>query len=583
MKPKGSNVTKCTFLFSAALAISAAPAAELVCDGVLGNSGEQGQALVRFGSLASSMKGAIGGGTAAGIGVVCDRFGSLWDRGGEGTLNRYAPDGRLLAQCRLPNGVERRDQLALVGDTLVLQIGCKLYTLPVTAPAGAEAKPLGRDSECMSFGSVNGEIASWNKGELVLVNVETGQAKPVAKMKDVYHVEVTPDGAVLAAANGRLSKFADGKEVADGWPRTQPGERPQFIDGYWFGHGWHGTIRRFDAGLQPAPGVVLGGASGSFIGHLDQNSELANGRGMARLRANLYAVSGFGGTLHLLEWSESKQQMRIIRRIGAVPYCKALGLDAAGNVWWHYGAWKWTDKPDTPLELGINGPEELGQAVMLDSDDMVAAGWMWGKPAFYYGKLAAEVRIDRIESGCGMKKGLAGSAVYRSQNKLLLLSLDTKGDGRAFVIGSDGKYQSDAGAVALKTATPVKEWTALAMKDATTLLGAGDGAVIEFAADGSDWKETKRWSSWGDGAGDKFGAKVFVAADAGRLWVSDTERHRVVVFDLKSGKPLGSFGTLDKAGSDLTSLTGPRMLAARGGRCVVHDGGNQRLVKLSLR
>ncbi|MCY3023981.1 MAG: hypothetical protein NTW87_33800 [Planctomycetota bacterium] len=563
-------------------ALSAA-AAELSCDGVLGNSGEQAQALVRFGSLAQSAKGAIGGGTAAGIGVACDRLGSLWDRGGEGTLNRYAPDGRLLAQYRIPAGADRRDQLLLVGDTLVLQICGKLYTLPVTAAAGTDAKPLGRESECVSFGSAKGEFASCSKGEIVLVNAETGQTRPVGTMKDVAWIEMTPDGAVYVCSEWKFHKFVDGKQLTDGWPRGLPGERPQFLDGWWYGHAWHGTIRRFDAELEPSPGVVLGGASGSFIWHLDQNSELSNGRGMAKVRENLYAVSGFGGTLHLLEWQSAKQQMRIIRRIGAVPYCRGLGLDGGGNVWWHYGAWKWTDKPDTPLELGVNGPEEIGQAVMLESDDMVAPAWMWGKPTFYYGKLTGEVRIDRIESGCSMRKGLVGSAVYKSQNKLLLLAVDRTGEGRAFTIGGDGKYQSDSGPVALKTATPVKEWTSLALKDAATLLGAGDGAVVEFSADGTDWKETKRWSSWGDSPADKFGATVFISADAGRLWASDTARHRVLVFDLTGGKPLASFGAVDTAGTDLNSLAGPRMLTARGARCVVHDGGNQRLVKLSLR
>lgn len=563
-----------------------ASAETVVCEGVLGNSGEQGATLVRFGNLAASAKGAIGGGTAAGIGVVYDRCGSLWDRGGAGTLNRYAPDGRLLAQYQVPKGTDRRDQLTVVGDTLVMLISGKLYTLPITAPAGSEARPLGRDAECISFGGAKGEVAAWNKGEISLVNVENGQTRPAGTVKDVAWIEMTPDGAVYVCASWRLHKFVDGRQLTDGWPRSNPGERPQCLDGWWFGHGWHGTIRRFSSELEPSPGVVLGGASGSFIGHLDQNSELSNGRGMARLSEALYAVSGFGGVLHLLEWDGGKQQLRIVRRIGAAPFCKGLGLDDGGQVWWHFGAWKWHDAPDAPLELGVNGPEELGQAAMLDGGAMVCPGWMWGKPAFYWGKLTEEVKIDRIESKCALKKGLAGSAVYKSQNRLVLLAIDAKGDGQAFNIGGDGRYQSDLGAVALKTATPVKEWTSLAATggDArATLLGAGDGAIIEFAADGNDWKETKRWSSWGSGETEKFGGTVFINADAGRLWASDTDRHRVVVFDLKSGKPIASFGATDKAGSDLNSFTGPRMLTACGTRAVVHDGGNQRLVKLSLR
>jgi hypothetical protein len=562
-------------------------AAELSCDGVLGNSGEQGATLVRFGNLSASAKGAIGGGTAAGIGVVYDRCGSLWDRGGAGTLNRYAPDGRLLAQYQMPKGADRRDQLTLVGDNLVMFVGGKLYTLPITATAGSDAKPLGREADCISFGSAKGEIATWSKnGEITLFNVENGQTRPGGTAKDVAWIEMTPDGAVYVCASWKLQKFVDGKPLTDGWPRSNPGERPQCLDGWWFGHAWHGTIRRFNSELDPSPGVVLGGASGSFIGHLDQNSELSNGRGMAKLNDKLYAVSGFGGVLHLLEWDGSKQQMRIIRRIGAAPFCKGLGLDDGGQVWWHFGAWKWHDGPDAPLEQGVNGPEELGQAVMLDGGNMVCPGWMWGKPAFYWGKLTEEIKIDRIEGKCAMKKELAGSAVYKAQNKLVLLAIDAKGGGQAFVIGGDGRYHSDLGAVTLKTATPVKEWTSLACTGEgahATLLGAGDGAVVEFAADGNDWKETKRWSSWGNGASDKFGATVCINADAGRLWVSDTERHRVVAFDAKSGKLIASFGAADKAGSDLNSLTGPRMLTACGTRAVVHDSGNQRLIKLSLR
>src|SRR4051812_41595275 len=86
------------------LAALAAQAESLTCVGVLGNSGEQGKALVRFGDK-----------PARGIGVMCDRFGALWDRGGAGVLNRYAADGRLLGQYRIPDGTNNSDQLALAG------------------------------------------------------------------------------------------------------------------------------------------------------------------------------------------------------------------------------------------------------------------------------------------------------------------------------------------------------------------------------------------------------------------------------------------------------------------------------------
>jgi hypothetical protein len=72
------------------------------------------------------------------------------------------------------------------------------------------------------------------------------------------------------------------------------------------------------------------------------------------------------------------------------------------------------------------------------------------------------------------------------------------------------------------------------------LLSAGDGFVIEFARDGQNWKEERRWNS------------------------------------------LGSFGTADSPGDDLTHVNTPTTLAACGDRAVVYDSGNQRLVKLRL-
>ena len=582
MKMKTNMLSRLAWPLLIVLLASAAVASaqSLVCEGILGNSGQQGAALVRFGSVDETMKGAIGGGTAAGMGVVHDRHGSLWDRGGRGTLNRYAPDGRLLAQYHIPASQDRSDQLALAGDTLILQLGGRLHTLSIDAPPGSEAKPLNRESRALSHGSANGKIASFNGGKLWLIDPKSGEAQEASEVASADWIDLAPDGTIYVCAGGKVRKFAGGKEITDGWPRGTPGERMQFLNGSFFGHAWHGTIRRFDADLQPDPGVVLGGSSGSFIGHLDQNSELSNGRGMAHLRDDLYAVSGFGGVMHLLQWDGEKRQMQIIRRLGATPLAQALGLDRQGRVWWHFGAWQWTDAPDAPLSFGVNSFESMGQAVMLENDSIVAPGWMWGKPAVCYGGLDTEVKILRIEGKCEMVRKPAASAVYREGNRPVLLVIDETGAGNAHEIDSDGKYRAEAGPVKLLPAQAVKQYTSLAMKDADTLLAAGDGHVIEFAREGRDWREQRRWSTWGD---DRFGGQISLTADAGRLWVSDSQRHRVVVFDLSTGRPIASFGTADRLGDDLTSLSHPARIIARGGRAIVHDAANQRLVKLALR
>jgi len=553
----------------------------LVCDGILGNSGEQGMTLIRFGK--ADPKGAVTGGAPAGMGVAVDRFGSIWDRGGEGVLNRYAPDGRLLGSYTIAGGNGRGDQLTLAGDTLVILVDNKVFTLDVNAESGSAAKPLIKEAQCLSFGSSGTKIAAFYKGEVSELDVANGESKPLFKVKDCHMLEVVPAGKawiVYVGTNGMIQKFVDGKEVTEGWPKKSPGERFQFVDGAFYGHAWHGTIRKFSADLEPDPGVILGGSRSTINGHLDQNSDLSNGRGMAKVGADLFAVSGHGGVLHLMRWDGSRRQMELVRRIGALSHCNALGLDKNGTVWCHHGTWAWSDKPDAPLLNGVNALERLGQAVMLDGERVVAPGLMWGKPSFVFGDIVKEVKTERVEKECALKLHFAGSAVLKTAKGLLLIAIDEKGNGQSFRIGADGKYNADAGAVVLKTEPPVKEWTSLAMKDETTLLAGGDGAVIELTQAGEgEWKEIRRWSRWD---GDKFGARVVICSDAGRLWVSDSARERVLVFDA-AGKPLASFGTTDKKGRSLSTLDVPQRIMASGNRAVVFDSGNQRLVKLNLK
>ena len=115
------------------------------------------------------------------------------------------------------------------------------------------------------------------------------------------------------------------------------------------------------------------------------------------------------------------------------------------------------------------------------------------------------------------------------------------------------------------------------------LLAAGDGYVIEFARDGADWIEKRRWNSWAGDAASTFGSAIYITTDDGRLWVADCVRHRVVCLNPSSGKLIATFGAADKKGADSASLSTPQSIAARGRRAVVFDSDNQRLVKLRLR
>jgi len=115
----------CCCMTSAVTAFS--EPARLRCVGVLGNSGEQGATLVRFSENRSRDQ-------RDGLGIVCDRFGTLWDRAGVGRLNRYALDGRLVASVDLPTKrATHLDAATLVDDALVLLLKDDLWLLDVAA------------------------------------------------------------------------------------------------------------------------------------------------------------------------------------------------------------------------------------------------------------------------------------------------------------------------------------------------------------------------------------------------------------------------------------------------------------------
>lgn len=561
-------------IFTTMVMIASMPAdADVIrCAGVLGNSGEQGSSLVRF-----------EGGVASGIGVVCDRYGSLWDRGGT-VLNRYAVDGRLMASYKLPQVSPNRntDGIVIAGDTLFLRFGKGLYTLSVDAPSCSEIKSMNIEAENMSFSSRDGWVTASKGTEVFLVNA-VGEKKPVAILrKNVEGLDFGPDGGICVIIDRKL--YSVKPESPDGVVLigSLPGERTMCLNGYWYGSAWHSTLRRCDKDLNPSPGVVLGGNSGAFIGHVAEQSEIVNARGLALVRPDLFAISGFSGVMHLLEWKGADRRFEPIRRIGALQSCGAIGLDGEGRSWCVSGNWDWSDGPATPQHWGVPISEKVFGIVLQESDSLCGYGMMWGKPMILYGKMDKEIIQRRIESQTIMPKEAVDVTLSEMNGKRVLMVLESSGKVIAANINHDGSYNSDAGLVQLNTLTPVKEWTSLESSGKDSLIGAGDGFVIEFGRDGGNWKEKRRWNSCGGDNGQKFGPVINLAVDSGRLWISDKMRHSVACFDLSSGKELGRFGKFDASGTGLSELNIPTIIAARGKRAVVFDSGNQRVMKLEL-
>jgi len=554
------------------LACASAHAGSLTFSGVLGNSGEKGATLVKFGLA-----------PANGLGVICDKYGTLWDRAGDGILNRYASDGRLVATYPIASSNLQGDSIALNGDQVILLLNRKLYALSVDAPSGTAPADLGIEADLSSRSVAQGKLSLLRDNSLLLLDLASKSEQTILNptSSDVRGIEIRSDGSVVTVNSDRKCHLIqDGKEATtDGWPHSSPGTPLQFLDNYWYGFNWNGTIHRLNSDFEADPGVILGGGSGAFIGHVDGNAELGSGKGLASMGADNFAVSGFFGTMHLMHWDKEKAQMQIIRRVGAIPACTGLALNRQGDIWFNVGRWRWSDGPMAPLQDCI-GANETGQVTMLPNDYFVGIA-LRGGMNLETGRFTFDVHLAPLKTE--PPKPVQASVVYPvSTNEDVFLSIDNQGSGCAYGISPEGEFHKIIGPMKLAAVQPVADWTSLAMKDKDTMLAGADGHVLELVRDGPTWRETKRWNSWGSGDDAHFGARLFLSADGDHLWVSDTQRHRVLCFSLGSGNLIASYGHLDASGNDLAHLNSPQVIIGREKRAVFFDSGNQRLVKLML-
>jgi len=549
----------------------------MICTGVLGNSGEQGANLFRFGQpLVRS------------AGVVVDRWGSIWDRAGRGTLIRCAVDGRQLAWYRMPMEEHHySDRLAIAGDWLVILARNRLYVLSLAAEPGSEVQPLNQTADALAPKSRDGLALVGDAKELAWLDPTTGKRLPAGPgFPELMDLDIGADNTIYAVAKWQIHAIRDGRLLEDGWPRPSPGEKPQLIDGAWYSHTWHSTIRRHDLSLTPAPGVVLGGMSGSFIGHVYESPDIINGRGLARLEDGEWAVSCLEGGFCLLIWDGAKRQFSVVRRISALPVVRALGVDSQGRVTLSIGYWHWSDGPAAPLR---EGPGMSGgflfQLANLGGSKFAAPGLQYGnQPRLGVGQVDRWRFVATQDNGLQIPIDTTGAAAVPAEEGFHLLAVTRSGHGYGFVLSKDGDFRRKLEALRLTTREPQpKEWTSLAVDGEGRLLAAADGAVLVFTRDGEGWKENQRWSAWGDAPAERFGKAIWIHSDSHRLWVSDRERHRVLCFSGVSGALVAYFGRMDEKGDDLAHLDSPQMLAANGNRCVVHDAGNQRLMKLMLK
>ena len=545
----------------------------LTSAGVLGNSGEQRESLVRFAD-----------GQARGLGVVYDQFGTLWERGGQGRLNRYALDGRLLASYSIPNGDAPGDRQVMIAGGILLLINGNLYRFSLDAKPGTAPQPLGISANLMSYASADHAVALLQGSSVTILDTARLTMQVTIAGIDTHHVQdlaLLDDHTVLVKERAdRISAFRDGHEITDGWPKNIAGFHLQHIAPYWYSEWFHGSLYRLDKSFNASPGVVLGGANGSFIGHVAGDEEVSLGNGIAILGNNTAAISGRFGTIGLLYWPPESMAYRLERRIGALQMCGGLAINNAGNIWANAGLWYWDDLPSSPQRDALPGGGQLGQAAMLDDGSFWAALRRDGKVMLVHGTFDWH---SEVFDNVAIKDSEVNAAViFRTPGKTdtSLLLMDQGGRGAVFplVNGLPGKsLPAD-----IQFAKPITALTSLAPFDGETLLASADGDVILLARSGNTWREEGRWHEWGEAEDQHFGNEIYIAFNDGQLWVSDTKRHRVLCFDLQRKRMIASFGTTNQAGNDLSHLDSPATIAARYMRAVVFDEKNQRIVKLRL-
>lgn len=547
-----------TFITALLLAPPAALHAEVLqFEGVLGNSGGIGETLARFTEK-----------PACGIGPVLDQANTIWERGGSAQLNRYALDGRLLASFELPDANHRfHDQLTLAEEQLLILLGKCVYRLSVNAAPGAKVERIEGHVETMSSSAFEGRVAIYDRGELSWLDAKTGARTNIAKVDQGFrHLFVGNDGTVFGFAGRDVQAWKEGAPVS-GYPRPFRGTRPQKIGRFWYAHGWHGTIHRFNEQFEPDPGVVLGGASGSFIGYLPESADITHGTGLVHVRGDLFAVSGLKGVVQLLQWQEDEARFEVVRRFGPLQGLEALALDANGNIWTPRGSWRWSDRPDTPFSLGDVEPQQVTQPVVLGGKTVCFLKKHYGHTQKTRGPLFdasgwAHLESRGIEGVVLSERAYASTAFTNPQGQLRLLVTEPNGKAMEFTLSDSGHIGDKPAAVTLPG---LRQCTSLAWF-ADHLLAADRGAILVFRQSDQGWEPVKRMGG--------FDGEVFVHSDGDHFAVSDAEKGKVELFDSLEK---------DAVVAGYEGLVGPKMVAVSGERVVFYEAGKQRLVKLRRR
>lgn len=552
-------------------------AAELKFDGWLGNSGTR-EKPVRFGSPA--LCDGHGNQVQAGP-VFASESGRLYQSAGNGELNVYTLDGRMEKSWKIPRGYFDVSDAPLVrcGNALYFRRSGQIWSISLDAPDGATAVPskFSVDPRNRRSSGVCQIAATARDGKLTVLrnNGELSEFDPVSGKNTVLGtlpesgataLDRGPDGTLWFVKGKQVRKIVNGKFAGDAKTvigRGHPNLRGNFAGPGFFGCGWSGTVARFDGKtFDAAPGVVLGGRGGHFIGYVFCDGELRIPSGIAEIGPGLYAVGGSSGAIVLTRWNANTGKLERLRRIGALREPAGMAIDSQGRVAAGEYFWNWTDDGATPVRGDFRF--EPAALARFGGDDVLAVGTQYRQFAVNANILNDELRSTLRTQAVKPLPTVAGAAIYGTfPYKQKMLVLGRNGDVLA------GRLQYDRHRttftpepVKLLPASPVAGWNGLDKLDDSTLVAiTSDGKIVEFKQDGADWKESRRWSR-------SFAPGARIGADSGRVAVSEKSANRVLLWRAADEKELAQ-----------TAVPAPGAIALNGKYLAVYETDNQRVAK----
>ena len=351
------------------------------------------------------------------VGPVYDADeGVLYMGGSFGSVNAIGLDGRLRATYTLPECsrfgyFDRMVRDPASGD-VYLNVGGTaeagtarnhltghVYRIPAHAASGTPAEIVASNVTAISSKVMDGKILLVRRGgELASFDVRTRTEAPYGKAEidgaDYYTCmyDWMPSGKLVACImHQNLWEFEGGR--TNGVVRPIFGEREikmgkGFILGDIMWSLTGGTVKRYRAeSLQAAPGVVLGGASGYFLGRVDNFHEL-NASGICPLGGELFAIgSGENADCYVFEYDHSKGKLVALRRLGPVVDPWNLAIDRDGWICCDNMVWPWTARSSAPPTTHFMRMPERGAAVLPNGTFVRIMESHGARIEAYHGKL----------------------------------------------------------------------------------------------------------------------------------------------------------------------------------------------------